>query len=250
MLRTKKRANPLFYPDDFRLELGEERAQRALDDPESLDLLVWNVFGTLDTHSDRDWLAHRLQALGGPAVRAPVRLSLFSGAEREPLLRPSPGYVEAVRARARAHGGDDASIAAFVAPIEVPVRIESPDVLVLVDAALSAIPRGRGGRDRLVELVDAGSEHARRLDKSLSVAVVSRAGSDVAAELSARVEALRDPVALAAQLPHRRSVPPVTFRLVAWQQLLRMWQDEAGYLDVGGQPVRGFLEHCRRRELL
>ncbi|MDP9406037.1 MAG: hypothetical protein M3O86_05480 [Actinomycetota bacterium] len=250
MVRTKRRTNPVFDVGELRLVGGEPRAQRALDDPDSVDLLVWNVFSTLDTHRDRDWLAYRLEAFGDAPMRPPVRLSLWTGAEREPLLHPAPGYVSHVRERARAAGGDDASVAAFATPVEVPVRLESPDVLVLVDATVDTVPVGRGGRERIVELVDAGLEHARRLGKRLAVATVYQSGSAAATQLSGRINTLRDPAALAAALPHRRTVPPVTLREVSWQQLLRMWSAETGYLDVAGQPVKAFLEHCRARGLL
>ncbi|MBA2528663.1 MAG: hypothetical protein H0V19_01655, partial [Euzebyales bacterium] len=203
-LRAKRRTNPLFFPDELRMLLGGERAERALTDPDSVDLLTWNVFSTLDTHRDRRWLAHRLQAFGGAAVRAPVRLSLWTGAEREPLLHPSPAYVAEIRRRAAEHGGDAASVAGFSAPVEVPVRVESPDVLALVETTVANVPRGRGGRDRIVELVDAGMDHARRLGRGLAVAFVYQSGTDAAAELSARLNALRDPARLAAELPYRR----------------------------------------------
>lgn len=249
LLRSKKHTNPLFDLQQLRLLLGEERAERALTDPASVDLLTWNVFSTLDTHSDRSWLAYRLQALGGPGITAPVRLSLWTGAQREPLLRPPTGYLAHVRALAKAHGGDDAAVGDFTAPVEVPVRLESPGVLALIDTTIGTVPRGRGGRDRLVELLDVGIDAARRLGNTLTVGVVYASGTAAAAELSARVNELRDPRALAEALPHRATLPPITLRELSWQQLIRTWHNEAGYLKLGGQPVRGFVEFCRRRGL-
>jgi hypothetical protein len=105
--------------------------------------------------------------------------------------------------------------------------------------------RGAGGRDRVVELVDAGLEQARRLSKTLAVAVVYPSGTEVGSEVSARMHRLRDPAVLAAELPHRTQVPPVVLREVPWQQLLRMWEQEQPYLRLGGQPVKAFLEHAR-----
>ncbi len=250
MARTKRRTNPVFDAGELRLIGGEARAERALEDADSVDLLVWNIFSTLDTHRDRDWLAYRLEAFGGAGMGAPVRLSLWTGAEREPLLHPAPGYVAHVRERAQAAGGDDATVAAFAAPVEVPVRLESPDVLALVDVTVDTVPVGRGGRERVVELVDAGLEQARRLGKRLAVATVYQSATAASTQLSSRINDLRDPTALAAALPHRRVVPPVTLREVSWRQLLRLWSAEIGYLDVGGQPVKAFLEHCRARGLL
>ena len=250
LLPTRRRTNPAFWPAELRLQLGEERAERALSDPDSVDLLVWNVFASLETHPDRDWLAYRLQLLGGAGVRAPVRLALWTGARREPLLQLSPAYAAHVRRRAATAGGDDEDVAAFLAPVEVPVRVESPDVLVLVEATLAVVPAGIGGRDRLAELVDAGVEHARRLDKRLAVGFVYQSGTQAARELSARVTALRDPQRLARALPHRADLPPVVLREASWQQLLRVWEAEVGFLDLGGQPVRAFRQHCRARGLL
>lgn len=252
MIRTRTKTNPVFYADELRLELSGDapRLERVLTDPASVDLLTWNVFASLDTHRDRDYLAYRLQQFGGSEVRAPVRLSLWTGRHREPLLRPSPGYVATVRERARAAGGSAVSTAELEAPIEVPVRIESPDVLVLVDTLLDHPRRGAGGRDRLVELVDAGLDHARRLSKTLAVAAVYPSGTPVAAEVSAGMNDLRDPARLAAALPHRDRVPPVILREVPWQQLLRIWEQEAPYLELGGQPVKHFLQHVRGRALL
>ena len=249
LLRSKKHTNPLFDPERLRLLLDEQRAQRALTDPDSVDLLTWNVFSTLDTHRDRTWLAYRLQALGGPGVTAPVRLSLWTGAHREPLLRPPAGYVAHVREVAKAHGGDDAAVGDFTAPVEVPVRLESPGVLALIDTTIATVPRGRGGRDRLVELVDVGIDAARRLGNTLTVGVVYSSGTGAAGELSARVNKLREPGALANALPHRRTLPPITLRELSWQQLIQTWHNEAGYLELGGEPVRCFVEFCRRRGL-
>lgn len=247
---TRKRTNPLFHPDAFRLIAGEERAQRALDDDDSIDLLVWNVFSTLEHHSDQRWLAGRLQQLGGPAVREPIRISLFTGGEREPRLVPPASYIAYVRERAQAVGGDDASVAEFAAPVTAPVRIESPDVVTLVDAVGDRTHLGHGGRERLVELIDVGLEQARRTGKTLAVAVIYTSRSTAASALSARVNALRNEATLAAALPHRRTVPPVVLREMSWQQLLRIWQSELPYLDLQGAPVKAFLAHCRDRGLL
>lgn len=239
---TRTTTNPAFYADELRLELADDpdRLDRVLTAPASVDLLTWNVFTALDTHGDRDYLAYRLQALGGAEVRAPIRLSLWTGRDREPRLEAPPAYVAAVRERAAAVGGDAASVAEFARPVEVPVRVESPDVLVLVETMWDDYPVGNGGRDRIIELVDAGLEHARRLGKTLAVAVVYPSGTDGAAEASAQMQRLRQPGGLAAALPHRAAVPPVVLRELPWQQLLRIWAAEAPYLQLGGQPVRAF----------
>lgn len=239
--------NPAFYADQLRLVLSDEpeRLERLLTERESLDLLTWNVFASLDTHSDRDYLAYRLQAFGGSALRAPVRSAMWTGARREPLLRPSRPYVEQVRARAAGAGGDAASTAAFEAPVEVPVRIETPDVLVLVETMWDSYPLGAAGRDRMVELVDVGLEQARRLSTSLAVAVVYPSGTPAASEVSARVNRLRTPGVLAEELPARDRIPSVTFREVPWQQLIRVWEQESPFLRLGGQPVKPFVERLR-----
>lgn len=244
--RLRTRTNPVFYPDQLRLALAGEpdRLDRAFTDTPSLDLLTWNVFASLDTHSDEQWLAYRLQELGGSAISAPVRLSLWSGRHSGPELRPSHAYRDHIRERMSAAGQATAVMAEFVAPIEVPVRVESPDVLLLVDTAWQRPPRGAAGRDRLIELIDAGLDHARRVSKKLAIGVVYVGGSDTARELSHRINRLRDPDNLAADLPWRHRVPAVVLREVTWQQLIRVWEQEREYLELGGQPVRAFLDHA------
>jgi hypothetical protein len=245
--RPRTRTSPVFYKARVEALLGDQpdRLDALLHAKDSVDLLTWNVFASLATHSDRDWLAHRLQAFGGSSLRAPLRLALWTGRDRGPSLGPSRGYIAAVRERAAAAGGDAEAVAAFTEPIEAPVRIESPDVLCLVDTTLGAAPRGSGGRDRLLELVDAGLEQARSLSKSLAVATVYSSGTEGAKELSARMHQLRDDKVLASELPHRRPVPALTLREVTWQQLLAAWEQEIRYLQLGGQPVRAFLDHVR-----
>ncbi len=240
----------MFQADELERLVGPERAERARTDPDNVDFLVWNTFATLETHRDEAWLAYRLQALGGTQVTAPARMAFWTGASREPLLVPSNGYIAQIRERARTHGGSDAKLAEFLSPIEVPVRVETPDVLCLVDATTGGALRGRGHRDRVVELIDSGLDHARRLDKALAVAVVYRAGTPAAAEVSRRMRELREPTLLARAIPHRHAIPPVALREVSWQQLLRMWQTERAYLRLDGLPVRRFLDHCRERGLL
>ena len=242
--RPKTTTNPLFYSERVRSLLGhdEDRLQRALEDPRSLDLLTWNVFESMDTDPDRAYLASLLEPLAGSDLRAPVRIILWTGRHREPLLRPSPEYVRHIRARV----DGAADLDAFTAPIEAPVRIETPELVVLVDTMLDAVPPGAGGRDRVIELVDAGLTHARYVGKTLVVAYVYRSGSDGAARVSARLNSLRDPDRLAAALPWRERVPEVRFREVSWQQLLRTWERERGHFMLSGQPVRDFLQHAER----
>jgi hypothetical protein len=248
--RTKTRTNPVFRPDELELLIGSERAERALHDPDNVDFLVWNVFTTLETHSDPDWLAFRMQAFGGPQMTAPVRCAMWTGAMREPLLRPSSMYTAEIRRRAHAHGGSDSAIADFLTPIEVPVRIETPGVVAVVDASTGRSLRGHGGRDRIVELVDAGLEHARRLGKSLAVAVLYRSGTPAASEASRRMRQLLTPEGLRAAMPYRSEVPTVVLREVTWQQLMRIWYAEREYLELGGLPARRFIDLCRERGLL
>ena len=247
-MATRTTTNPFFYGTDLRAVLADEapRLERIVSEPDNVDLLTWNVFASLDTHSDRDYLAYRLQSLGGGGLRAPLRISLWTGRNREPLLRPTGAYLDTVRERILAAGGSAAALDEFDDPIEVPVRIESPDVLVLVETALRIAPAGAAGRDRLLELVDAGLEQARRLDATLSVAVVSEAGTPAATLLSSRVEQLSDPARLAAELPHRDRIPPVLFRELTWQRLLQLWDAEREWLDLAGEPVRSFVGHTRR----
>jgi hypothetical protein len=250
--RLRTRTNPVFYPDQLRLVLSDEpdRLDRAFTDPASLDLLTWNVFASLDTHTDEDWLAYRLQGLGGSAVTAPVRLSVWSGRHSGPELRSSHAYVDAIRSRTHGYGGNSAAeLAEFADPIEVPVRVETPDVLLFIDTVWQQPPRGNGGRDRLVELIDAGLDHSRRVDKKLAIGMVYAAGSATGTELSHRINQLRDPELLEAELPWREQLPPIILREMTWQQLLAVWEQERDYLDLGGQPVRAFLEHAQARGL-
>jgi hypothetical protein len=238
--KSKTHTNPLFYGDRFaRLLDDPERVERAIADPESVDLLTWNIFASLETDDDRDFLAGQLRAFCGNDLEAPVRTSLWTGEHREPRIEPSDEY----RAHIRADVEGDTS--AFLAPIEVPVRIEGRNVLGLVDTMFATPRRGAGGRDRLVELVDAGLVQADRLGKELAVAVVYRSGTEAASEISRRVNELRQPEALRAALPWLDRVPEVRFREVTWQQLVALWEKERRNLSLFGEPVKGFLEHTR-----
>jgi hypothetical protein len=211
--QPKTVVNPVFWPDELRRAAGQERYDRIRTDPESVDLLVWNVFQALETHADQDWLAYRLEAVGGSGLRPPLRTALWTGRDRQPHLRSSPGAE----------------------PIEAPVRIETPDVVVLIAVATAKDLRADG----LAELIPAGEAHARRLGKRLAVGVLSDAGTPTASAWADRVRRLREQDALAAAL-HQAS----------WQQMLKIFEAEVDYLQLGGQPVRGFLEHCRARKLL
>ena len=280
---TRTRANPVFYADTLRAWLSDEpgRAESIMNDPDSVDLLTWNVFASLDTHDDPDWYAHRMRMVVGNDARAPIKVSHFSGARRGPRLTPNREWIDAARARARsvrsgaasfgtggATGGgagtDDADAAVREAtrhldrPVEVPLRVDAPGVLALVETMTGTYPIGHAGRDRLVELVDAGLDAAHRLSRRLTVTVVYEAGTAGARQASARLAELRDPARLAAELPHRRRVPDVTLLEVAWQQVLRVWDTEADartgpfrpVLRLGGEPVRAFRKHVRARGLL
>lgn len=243
-LFTRTRTNPVFYPGRLEALLSDEpdRLERIRTDPDSLDLLTWNIFASLDTHRDQRWLAYRLQALGGTDLRPPVRISLFSGAHRTPYLQPSSAYVAAIHRRTGVEHDATDSIAAFEQPIEIPVRIETPDALLLVDTALSALRTGTG-RDRLAEITDAGIEHARRLSSALVVAVVANAGSPA---LDTRLPRLADPEQVARLLPWRTGIPHVGFRGMSWTDLLELWRAEQRDLDLGGQPVRDFQSYAQR----
>lgn len=246
MALTTTKPMPVFWADRARAEMGEARYAEALRDPRSVDLLNWNIFQTLETHYDQDWLAYRLQQFGGTELTTPVRLQLWTGAKTDPLLQPSRGYLQAIRERALEAGATDEQIASFRAPIEVPVRMESPDVLCLVHTVMDTTDRGTAGRDRLLELVDGGLEHARRLGKSLAVAVVYLAGSRAATELSARLNELRG--TLATELPHQPGARDVQLREVSWQQLVRVWESESDHLDFPGS-AKPFLAHCKANGL-
>jgi hypothetical protein len=240
---TRTRTNPVFHADRVRALLAtqDERLDALFHDPRSADLLTWNIFATWDAEPDRAYLAALLQPLAGDDLRPPVRLTLWTGRHREPLLRPSAAYVRHLRDRAPQAD----AVAGYTQPVEAPIRIESPDRLALVDTALDGVPRGAGGRDRLAELVDAGLEHARYLTKTLVIGVIYPAGTQTAETLSARVNALRQPDGLAAALPWRTALPEVRFHEVTWQSLLQRWEREREHYRLFGQPVRAFLEHAR-----
>jgi len=245
-MKTKTTTNPLLFADQLALELVDPaRVEQALHDPRSLDALTWNVFATLERHRDRSWLAHRLELLGGEDLRAPVRITNWVGRTQEPRLTPTAAYLASVKERIQQAGADDAGLSEALAehsdPVEVPVLIESPDVVCLVDTYLDHYPAGTGGRDRLTEIVDAGLEHARRVGKRLAVAAVYASGTDVAATVSTHIRELRD--GLAQALPHRSGKIDVTLRELSWQQLLKVWETEADYLELAGQPVKAFLAH-------
>lgn len=238
-LFTRTRTNPIFYQDRVELLLGEDpgRLERMRTEPANIDLLTWNVFASLDTHDDPDWLAYRLQAVGGPNLRAPVRISLFSGRERAPHLRPSASYVREIHERTGVQRPATDGIAVFEQPIEVPVRIETPDVLLLVETGHQRPRAGAGGRDRIAEIVDAGLEHARRLSLRLSIGLVLDGGSEV---LGSQVPRLATAKGMRTLLPWRDAIPRIDVHGTPWSALLAIWEDEADRLALGGQPVRAF----------
>lgn len=243
-LFTRTTTNPIFYPDQLELLLGGDRGrlERMRTEPGNTDLMTWNIFASLDTHDDPDWLAYRLQQIGGPNLRAPVRISLFSGGRRAPHLRPSTGYVRALHARTGIDPDDedDDSIAAFKEPVEVSVRIETPDVLLLVDTGRQRLRAGAGGRERFPEIVDAGLEHARRLSSRLSVGLIL----DDDSALLSRVPHLATAAGIAEQLPWRDTLPRVDVHGTPWSTVLAIWADEAHRLNLGGQPVKAFRSYA------
>lgn len=244
-LFTRARTNPIFYPDRLELLLHDEpdRLQRMRTEPGSIDLLTWNVFASLDTHDDPDWLAYRLQEIGGPNLRAPIRISMFSGRHRAPHLRPSTSYLRAIHERTGVRHSDADGIAVFEQPIEVPVRIETPDVLLLVDTGARRLRAGAGGRDRIAELIDAGLVHARRLSTRLSIGFVLEDGSAV---LSTQVPRLATTDGVAAVVPwrDRSTLPRVDVHGTPWSTMLSIWEEEAHRLDLAGQPVKGFRSYA------
>lgn len=244
-LFTRTRTNPIFYGDRLELILRDEpeRLERMRTEPANADLLTWNVFASLDTHYDQDWLAYRLQAVGGPNLRAPVRISLFSGRLRAPHLRPSTAYLAEIHRRAGVQHSSDDGVAMFEEPVEVPVRIETPEVLLLVDTGRQRLGSGAGGRDRVAEIVDSGLEHARRLSSRLSVGIVLDDTSDV---LATEIPSLATAEGLAPRLPWRDAMPRVDVHGTGWSTVLAMWHDEAGNLDLGGQPTRAFESYAAR----
>jgi hypothetical protein len=244
-LFTRTRTNPIFYRNRLELMLRDEpeRLERMRTEPDNPDLLTWNVFASLDTHDDQDWLAYRLQEIGGPNLRAPIRISLFSGRLRAPYLRPSTAYLREIHRRAQVAHGDHDGVAVFEAPIEVPVRIETPDMLLLVDTGRQRLRSGGGGRDRIAEVVDSGLEHARRLSSRLSVGIVLDDDSTV---LRSEVPPLATSERLAERLPWRATMPRVDVHGAGWSTVLALWDDEAANLDLGGQPTRAFQSYAER----
>jgi len=242
-LFTRTRTNPIFYRDRLELILRDEpeRLERMRTEPANTDLLTWNVFASLDTHDDQDWLAYRLQEIGGPNLRAPIRISLFSGRSRAPHLRPSTAYLREIHRRAGVAHGDHDGVAVFEEPIEVPVRIETPDVLLLVDTGPQRLRSGAGGRDRIAEVVDSGLEHARRLSSRLSVGIILDDDSSV---LRSEIPQLATSAGLAPRLPWRGELPRVDVHGSGWSTVLAMWDDEARSLDLGGQPTRAFRSYA------
>lgn len=242
-LFTRTRTNPVFYQDRLELLLADqpERLARMRTEPHNVDLLTWNVFASLDTHSDQDWLAYRLQEIGGQHLRAPVRISLFSGRHRAPLLTPSVSYLRDIHRRTGVTHATSDGIAEFEQPIEVPVRIETPEVLLLVDTGRQRLRTGAGGRGRLPEIIDCGLEHARRLSSRLSVGLVLDADSTVLATVPQMATA----DSVAPMLPWLDRAPQVEIHGTSWDRLLTLWHDEAAYLHLSSQPVRAFESYAR-----
>lgn len=241
--RAKTRTNPLFYSERlaYRLSHDPARLERMRTEERNVDVLVWNVFASLDSDEDREFLAGQLQTLAGSRVRTPVSLSLWTGAHREPLLRPSASYR-----RWLDHHPDITDPSPFLTPIEVPVRIDGADVVALVDATLDTPVRGAQGRDRLVELIDVGAEHAHAVGKHLVVACVYQSGTPAAAQLSARLNHLRTEQGRAEAMPWHTTPPAVELRELSWQRLLRVWERSRDGLALSRQPVKHFLTYTAR----
>lgn len=247
---TKAATNPVFYVEELALALQHdpERFEAVRTEPDNADLFTWNIFSSLDTHEDADWLAYRLRSLGAEHMRGPVRIALWTGRDREPFLRPSRRYLAAVRQRnEQANADPDAT--ELTAPVEVSVRIEVPETLILVDTVGRVDPHGPGGRDRLVALIDGGIDHARRLSKTLAVAVVYPANTSNGEELSSRVDELRDPGRLGRELGAEMPPISVVLRELTWERLFALWEAEVDAMHLSGQPVKAFLEHARERGL-
>ena len=242
-LFTRTRTNPVFYTDRLAVMLRDEpeRLERMRTEPRNVDLLTWNVFSSLDTHRDQEWLAYRLQLLGGSNLLPPVRISLFSGARRAPFLRPSTSYLDAIHRRVGEQHHTDDGVAVFEQSFEVPVRIETPDVLLLVATGRARLRAGAGGRDRIAEIVDGGLEHARRLSSLLSVALIVDDDSDV---LTSRVPDLASRDGMRRLLPWRAEVPRADVHGIPWSAALRLWWEERGNLDLGGEPVKAFRSYA------
>ena len=116
-MATTTKPMPVFWADKARAEMGDDRFTAEQRDPLSEDLLAWNIFQSLETHSDPDWLAYRMQQFGGTSVSAPLRLQMWTGRDTEPLLQPSRGYLDTIRDRALAAGAaSEDDLAAFRAP--------------------------------------------------------------------------------------------------------------------------------------
>ena len=244
MKKTTTKPNPVFYADQLELALGAEhpRVDGITHERDSVDLLTWNVFAALDTDTDREYLAGVMRPLCGNDLRAPVRLSLWTGRDRAPKLEPSRAYVRHLEQTTE--GTIDRQT--VTQPIEVPVRIEASNVLGFAEVTQGALPGGTAGRDRLIELLDAGIVHAHRLGKALSVAVVYRHGTPEASELSARINQLRRPDELRAAMPWVTTFPDIRLRELSLQQLAQTWERERKHLRLHGQPAKAFSAHIRQ----
>lgn len=245
MAKTRTRPNPIVFGDELALTLGDDpdRLERAQTDPTSADWLLWSAFAPTDRDRDRLVRVPRvLTTILGTEVTAPMRVSLFTGGDREPLARPGRDYVRHLRQTTEGHGGGDEAVEAFRAPVEVPLRIEGPGVLALVDAFVRTPISAVSGRDRILELTEVGLEQSRAVGKRLLIGVVYPAGTHAAAETSARIGKLRAPGALAAAMPWRSHVDDVAFREVTWREVLATWESEASYMGVGRREAKRVLD--------
>lgn len=248
MVKTSTRPNPVIAGDELALVLGDDpdRLERARSDPSSTDWLVWSTFAP--THRDPDRLTRLprvLAAVIGGGVSPPARTTIFAGRDREPLARPGREYLAHLRRSTDGQGGDAEALVTFGGPVEVPVRVEAPGVLALVDAFVRTPILGAGGRDRMVELIEVGLEQSRAVGKRLVVGVIYPSRNAHASEVSARLARLRTGAGLRAALPWRSRVDDVELREVTWGEVLRTWESEAPYMGVGRRDARRFLDAAR-----
>lgn len=237
-----KKPNHVLWLDELGAEgLPASQLERIKFNPNSEDLLTWNVFMTLK-HCQSNWLTLWLQTCFAEASSLAnlddARIYLWPGRQRRPTYPPPPERETWLRERYR-----QSAILLFQAwankkgrmegSTEIDVAVESDDALVFIEAKYLSDISHRvtydPWRDQITRCVDVGSYHAGKRDFFL-ILLTPRWPDDYAQNSRLYHYKLREyqhnPDALRSKLPHRVAGDnPIDFDLMSQRIGQAYWDD-------------------------